>query len=146
MLIIKLQYSVSSLLPSEGNTSVIDGKIHHLSTLSHATGLILVLLSIILLSSCERRNTQAWKQMDAAENLMNTKPDSALAILKGIHRSDIKGEESSARFALLKSMALDKNYIDLKTFNVLQPAIDYYLEHGSPDEKFRTIIIRAESI
>lgn len=138
MLIIKLQYSVSSLLPSEGNTSVIDGKIHHLSTLSHATGLILVLLSIILLSSCERRNTQAWKQMDAAENLMNTKPDSALAILKGIHRSDIKGEESSARFALLKSMALDKNYIDLKTFNVLQPAIDYYLEHGSPDEKFRT--------
>lgn len=35
-------------------------------------------------------------------------------------------------------MALDKNYIDTTTFDVLQPAIDYYLKKGSPDEKLRT--------
>lgn len=36
------------------------------------------------------------------------------------------------------SMALDKNYIDTTTFDVLQPAIDYYLENGNPTEKLRT--------
>jgi hypothetical protein len=36
------------------------------------------------------------------------------------------------------SMALDKNYIDTTTFEVLQPAIDYYLENGSLNEKLRT--------
>ena len=36
-------------------------------------------------------------------------------------------------------MALDKNYIDTTTFDVLQPAIDYYLDHGTPDEKLRTL-------
>ncbi len=36
------------------------------------------------------------------------------------------------------SMALDKNYIDTTTFDVLQPAIDYYLKKGTPDEELRT--------
>ncbi|MGN0225684.1 MAG: hypothetical protein ACI4A7_06355, partial [Prevotella sp.] len=35
-------------------------------------------------------------------------------------------------------MALDKNYIDTTTFDVLQPAIDYYIKHGTPDEQLRT--------
>ena len=73
-----------------------------------------------------------------AENLMNTKPDSALTLLKNIPVTNIKGKEITARYALLKSMALDKNYIDTTTFDVLQPAIDYYLKKGSPDEKLRT--------
>lgn len=37
------------------------------------------------------------------------------------------------------SMALDKNYIDTTTFDVLQPAIDYYLTRGTADEKLRTL-------
>ena len=90
-----------------------------------------------MLVACER-HTPAWKQMDIAESLMNTKPDSSLAVLDGIPTSDIKGKETSARYALLKSMALDKNYIDTTTFDVLQPAIDYYVKHGSPDEQLRT--------
>lgn len=35
-------------------------------------------------------------------------------------------------------MAMDKNYIDRTDFEVLQPAIDYYYENGTPDEKLRT--------
>ncbi|MDE6084740.1 MAG: hypothetical protein K2G11_09680, partial [Muribaculaceae bacterium] len=34
--------------------------------------------------------------------------------------------------------ALDKNYIDTTTFDVLQPAIDYYLENGNANDKLRT--------
>ena len=76
--------------------------------------------------------------MDIAENLMNNKPDSALIILEKIPFSTVKGEEMSARYALLRSIALDKNYIDTTTFDVLQPAIDYYMKNGNADEKLRT--------
>ena len=97
-----------------------------------------MLLSIILATvGCDRRSDIDVK-MDIAESLMNTKPDSALAVLEGIPTSDVKGKEASPRYALLKSMALDKNYIDTTTFDVLQPAIDYYIGHGTPDEQRKT--------
>lgn len=70
---------------------------------------------------------------------MLSAPDSSLHILDKIHVGDLSGKEQKARHALLKSMALDKNYIDTTTFDVLQPAIDYYLDHGTPDEKLRTL-------
>lgn len=76
--------------------------------------------------------------MDAAEVLMETRPDSALSIINYIDVSALSTKSQKARYALLKSMALDKNYIDTTNFDVLQPAIDYYLKNGSPDEKLRT--------
>lgn len=125
------------MLSMEGNSSNIDGKILPCASLLHARNLVIVLFSVIMLVACER-HSPTWKQMDTAESLMNTKPDSALAVLEGIPASNVKGKETSARYALLKSMALDKNCIDTTTFDVLQPAIDYYIEHGSPDEQLRT--------
>lgn len=99
--------------------------------------IILLLMTIVVFAACDR-NTPILEQMDMAENLMNTRPDSALTLLKNIPVTNIKGKEIAAKYALLKSMALDKNYIDTTTFDVLQPAIDYYLKKGSPDEKLRT--------
>ena len=99
--------------------------------------IIILLVAIVVLAACDR-NTPIWEQMDMAEDLLNTKPDSALTILENIPVTNRKGKEIAARYALLKSMALDKNYIDTTTFDVLQPAIDYYLKKGSPDEKLRT--------
>lgn len=69
---------------------------------------------------------------------MESRPDSALSILSDITASELSGKKERARHALLMSMALDKNYIDTATFDVLQPAIDHYLKKGSPDEKIRT--------
>lgn len=100
-------------------------------------GRIVSFLFLLTAVGCHRRS-DVDKRMDLADNLMTSKPDSALAILEGIPVSDINGKVISARYALLKSMALDKNYIDTTTFEVLQPAIDYYIEHGTPDELLRT--------
>ncbi len=77
--------------------------------------------------------------MDAAEKVVSSNADSALRILDSIPASKIRGKEARARYALLKSIVLDKNYIDKTTFEVLQPAIDYYPENGSCDEKLRII-------
>ncbi len=101
--------------------------------------LTVILLSTVALTtgSCYRHGT-TWDKLNTAESFMDTKPDTALAILERISASDINGKAEKARYALLKSMALDKNYIDTTTFDVLQPAIDYYMKHGTPDEQLRT--------
>ena len=91
-------------------------------------------VSVVMLVACERHASTS-EQMDIAEKLMNTKPDSALTILNSIHASGFKGKDA-ARYALL--MALDKNCIDTTTFDILEPAIDYYIKNGTPDEQFRT--------
>ena len=70
--------------------------------------IIILLVAIVVLAACDR-NTPIWEQMDMAEDLLNTKPDSALTILENIPVTNRKGKEIAARYALLKSMALDKN-------------------------------------
>lgn len=99
----------------------------------------LFLLSVIasVTGACHR-NRNVRHELDRAESLMNSAPDSALALLDSIPAADVRGRETAARYALLKSIALDKNYIDTTTFDVLQPAIDYYLTDGTPDEQLRT--------
>lgn len=100
---------------------------------------VLAILATILLTftGCGRPG-RFNDRMDQAEHLMESRPDSALSILSTIDKSRLAGDETKARYALLMSMALDKNYIDTTNFDVLQPAIDYYLEKGTPDEKLRT--------
>lgn len=101
------------------------------------TYILVLLMFLSTIAGCNHRSA-IDETMDIADSLMISKPDSALAILESIPSSDIIGKETSARYALLKSMAFDKNYIDTTTFTVLQPAIDYYLQNGNPDEKLRT--------
>lgn len=90
------------------------------------------------LSGCSGRRTGAWARMDKAEAIIESYPDSAFALLKTIDTVSLGDAEERARYALLMSMALDKNYIDTTTFTILQPAIDYYLDHGTPNERLRT--------
>ncbi len=102
----------------------------------------IITLYFILLSlagcavSCS--TSQGQEMLSHAESLMETHPDSALTILTGVDKESLTDREQQARYALLMSMALDKNYVDTATFDVLQPAIDYYLEKGTPDEKLKT--------
>lgn len=105
--------------------------------IGHFINIILLSLTVLTIGSCDRHGT-AWNEMDKAENLMDAKPDSALVVLENIPASSVKGKEAAARYALLKSIALDKNCIDTTTFDILQPAIDYYVKNGTPDEQFRT--------
>ena len=98
---------------------------------------IIILLSLTLcVASCSGDSQR--ETLDRAESIMEDHPDSALNILEGIDKSKLGSKKERARYALLMSMALDKNYIDTTTFDVLQPAIDYYLRKGNPDEKLRT--------
>lgn len=104
--------------------------------------LLLVLVAFIVASmvvSCGG-NTEIDSRLTKAEDIMEQHPDSSMAILSGMDRAKLGSDKEHARYALLMSMALDKNYIDTTTFDVLQPAIDCYLDKGkgTPDDKLRT--------
>lgn len=98
---------------------------------------LLLLGLLFVLSSCNRL-AYTSRQLDIADSLMEIKPDSALSILNNISSTDCFNDKTKARYALLKSMALDKNCIDTTTYDVLQPAIDYYLNNGNMIERMRT--------
>lgn len=101
------------------------------------TVIIFLAISILAIVGCDR-HSYYWEKMDSAESLMITRPDSALSILDAVKPEMLRSKKEKSRYALLKSMALDKNYIDTTNFDVLQPAIDYFLRKGSADEKLRT--------
>ncbi len=98
---------------------------------------ILGLIGLMAVTRCGS-STAVDERLSVAEQLMEERPDSSLYILNGIDVAELRGRRSKARYALLKSMALDKNYIDTTTFDILQPAIDYYLKNGNPNDKLRT--------
>lgn len=74
-------------------------------------------------------------QMERAEALMDSHPDSSLMILDSIQRKALHGIAARAKFALLRSQALDKTYCDLQSDSIIAPAADYYEHFGTDREK-----------
>ena len=101
------------------------------------TLLISIISILFCLTSCTR-HSKHWETLLDVETYIETQADSALTVLQGIASGDFSNQEEKAKHALLLSMALDKNYIDRTDFEVLQPAIDYYQDHGTADDKLRT--------
>lgn len=99
---------------------------------------IITIILALCLGSCGQ-HSKHWETLTQVESFMEERPDSALAILQGIEVGDLSGKEEKAKHALLLSMALDKNVIDKTDFEILQPAIDYYEDNGTPTDKLRTL-------
>lgn len=99
---------------------------------------IYVICAILCLISCNHHSSD-WETVNSVETYIEEKADSALTVLQNINSNRLKGREEKARYALLLSMAMDKNFIDKTNFEVLQPAIDYYEHHGTATDKLRTL-------
>ncbi len=95
-----------------------------------ALSLILSLLSV----ECDRNDNVNYVLEDIA-SYIEQEPQKALSALQRIESSQLRANNIKAKLSLLLSMAMDKNYIDKTDFSVLQPAINYYESHGSPEEK-----------
>ena len=95
-------------------------------------GIILLLLGI---TGCRKQYPVAEKLLQA-ETVMNEYPDSALNLLKGIEQPELQTREHHARYALLYSQALDKNYIDLTNDSLINIAVDYYKDRDDVRAKF----------
>ena len=92
------------------------------------------IVGILSFYACQSRITVI---LDNAERLLNTQPDSALCILESIPSSELRSEESNARYALLKSIAFDKNFIDLQSDSIIRIATSYYSQSGAGVNRMR---------
>ena len=78
------------------------------------------------------------RHMDQIDQMMNDHPSKALSSLDSIDFNQIKSQRLRARYSLLRSIALDKNYLDIKSDSIIAPAIQWFSLHGSPYDKART--------
>ena len=95
-----------------------------------------ILSALVLLAACA--GAEIKTSLDNAECLMEVSPAEALDTLESIDREALTTRKLRASHALLYSMALDKNYIDLKNDSIIAPAVEYYSRHGDADIRFRT--------
>ena len=101
-----------------------------------------VLTAITIFSCKDVRNSEVYRLLTDVDSYIESRPDSALAVLEGIDKAELTTNELEAKYALLMSMALDKNYIDLQSDSVIAPAVRYYERYGSADEKLKAFYYR----
>ena len=107
-------------LPKKNHPSIIK------RTMKSTTS-ILATIIVLFLSGCSEKS-DTYNIFSTAEQLMNTQPDSSLHLLEKIDSKQLVTKEGKARYALLYSQALDKNYIDVTNDSLINIAVDYYKE------------------
>ena len=90
--------------------------------------IILLFLSMAVLAGCT--SSKVNSTLKDVESYISERPDSALAVLESIDRTELKSRRSEAHHALLHAMALDKNYIDVTDDSLASVAVKYYQKHG----------------
>jgi hypothetical protein len=93
-------------------------------------------LLLALLCSCHRRHdVPLHPALQRADSLMRQHPDSALALLSRFNSRSFKDSSDKAAYALLRTKADDKNYIDHTNDSLIRLAVRYYDRHGDDLQK-----------
>ena len=99
-------------------------RIHYLS---------LFILAFILLSCTDKH---ADSIITKAEQLLNTKPDSVLAVLDDIRESKEDWPRSQQmRYELVYAQAQNKAFVNFTTDSIVLSLVDYYGRHGNANEQ-----------
>ena len=93
---------------------------------------ILITGLLLCLFGCENPRQKPLRDV---WSYIKERPDSALTALEQYSVESFTRRKDKAEYALLKSIALDKNYIDLTSDSLIRVALDYYDVHGSPRQK-----------
>lgn len=102
--------------------------------------LIIIISLIFLCTSCSKSDKTIVSVLNTAESCMEQHPDSSLIILNSINLNEISTKANKARYALLKSIALDKNYIDVTDDSLTSIAVAYYSDYGNSDERLKAYL------
>lgn len=99
------------------------------------------IISILLLCGCGNRNVVSTDaRLCAAEELLATYPDSALALLSSIEVDSIQGKADYAHYALLRTQAQYEVNNKIVDEALLDVALDYYNDNHD-EEKFTRALI-----
>ena len=105
-----------------------------------------IIVCTILAASCV---SVVQRQMNEIDYNLNDAPERALAEIQGIKESQLTRRKDLAYYALLKSAALDKNYIDVTSDSLINIAVDYYSGRSCSSKRMRSLyyqgLIRANA-
>lgn len=82
-------------------------------------------LALLFIVSCSAYNDNE-RTMSLADSLMDSFPDSALALMEKVKPEGIIGKKQNAKYALFMTMARDKNYIVETDDSLARIAYNYY--------------------
>lgn len=93
--------------------------------------LILICLILFSASGCKQQETHSHL-LQQADSLMESRPDSALAILQKIPNPQKMRGKAQADYCLLMTQAAYKNYLPFTSDSLLSVAVDYYRSVDAP--------------
>ncbi|MCX4333607.1 MAG: hypothetical protein OSJ55_01880 [Bacteroidales bacterium] len=96
--------------------------------------MLLLIIAVSLMTSCHFNTRVAGKFRDI-EGYLAERPDSALTELEEIREKELSSQRNRAKYALLYSMALDKNYIDTADDSLINIAVGYYKDKGTSKDR-----------
>ena len=107
-----------------------------LSAITYALALL-----CIWLTGCTPASTR--EALARADSIMATAPDSALAILDALDPATLNSDETKAMYAVSLTEARHMAYVPVYDDSLITMGADYYLTHGSPEEKARAFYYSA---
>ncbi len=90
----------------------------------NAFWILVFLTGAIIGFGCTDRKVR--EQLNEAERLIMTSPDSALHIIDDINMDGLRESKDKALYGLLYTMALDKNHMSLTNDSIISFSVDYY--------------------
>ena len=105
------------------------------------TLLILLALTGAVLTGCTPASTR--EALARADSIMVAAPDSALAILDALDPATLTSDETRAMYAVSLTEARHMAYVPVYDDSLITMGADYYLTHGSSDEKARAFYYSA---
>src|SRR5574344_1860566 len=106
---------------------------------------IALLLLAAIIPAC-RQAIVPHPSLRAADSLMDTRPDSALAILSSISSDSLPDAGNRAFFALLITQARYKNMIPLRSDSLSSSAVSYFRYRGNQELYTRALIYEGAAL
>ena len=97
--------------------------------------LVIVLFILLLLEAVSGCTSPVRRQLERAEAVMESAPDSALAILDSIDTASLTRASDRALYALLLSQGREKNYAYNDSGLLIQEAVTFYSKNGDEYRK-----------
>ena len=97
---------------------------------------IITIILALCLASCSQ-HSKHWETLAQIESYIEESPDSALNVLQGMDKGELLGMEEKAKYALLMSIALDKNWVDVTDETLINEAVDYYSNSDDIESLFK---------
>ena len=92
-------------------------------------GYLFIALFSLLVVSCYSTPDGVMSSLSQAEKIMESRPDSAMAILQHIPTPETLHGKAQADYSLLMTQAMDKNYINFTSDSLIKFAVGYYGSH-----------------